>query len=87
MNTLFEIEKIILATNPLANDHSEMMEIISSLDGEDKECLLKLFLEEPIWVKKISMLIKTKKRLFASGNTIDWERLIEEEEKEILKLV
>jgi len=82
-NYLFQIKKEILRARLSKNDHHNLMEIFSKLGGDEQLSLLELFRESPEWINKINEMLKSKKDLLASGNAIDWQKLILEEEKAI----
>jgi len=57
------------------------------MEEVDQKYLLEVFLENPNLISKIPLLVQRKQTLLNSGDSDDWEKLIEEEEKDILKFL
>lgn len=80
---LFQIKKEILRARLSQDEHLDLMRIFAKLGEDEQQSLLDLFRENPEWINKISAILKSKKELFASGNSADWAKVILKEEQEI----
>lgn len=80
---LFQIKKEILRAKLSQEEYHSLMEIFARLGESEQQSLLELFREDWEWINRINTILKSKKRLFASGNSVDWQKLIAEEEEAI----
>jgi len=76
-----------MSVNPSVSDNQVLRQIISNMEEVDQKYLLEVFLENPNLISKIPLLVQRKQTLLNSGDSDDWEKLIEEEEKDILKFL
>lgn len=64
-----KISDVLLDSKILLDDQAELLALFSTVEDEKLKQFLDLFSNDPEWIEKISQNYKTKKEIFANGNS------------------
>lgn len=87
MESNFQKIKELLQNSILSKEDQDDLVVLFSLSEDSKlEPVVKLFSENKNWIKKISDNYKTKKEAIVNKNPDLWQKIIEDEEKQLNEL-
>lgn len=66
-------------------DQDDLVALFSLSEDSELEPIVKLFSEDKNWIKKISDNYRAKKTAISEKNSDLWQKIIEDEEKELNK--
>lgn len=84
MESNFQKIKTLLQNSTLSqNDQDDLITLFSLSEDSKLEPVVKLFLEDQNWIKKISDNYKAKQIAALEKNSDLWQKIIEDEEKQL----
>jgi len=85
-NNIQKLESLISKSNLDNNEKSTLFQIIKEMSEEYIELFVKVFAENPEFVKKIYLNYKAKQEAMANGDEEAMQKIFEEEKIELEKM-
>lgn len=85
-DNLIKIKEILSDSDLDSQDQDDLIVLFSMARDEDLEPVVKLFSENPTWIKKISENYKSKEEAITAQNQDLWQKIIQEEENQLKEL-
>lgn len=86
MSNLSRIKTIVHISNLDYQDMDNFIDFLSRIDEDDLAILIELFEKKPSWVSKFYQNILTKKEVLNKKDKKGWQKIIEKEKADLLKL-
>ncbi len=87
METNFQKLKLILTESNLSEEEQNNLLVFLSLaTDEEMETTVKLFMEDPTLIEKINRNYKEKQEAVKTKDSEKWQKIIEEEEKNLKEI-
>ncbi len=87
METNFQKLKLILTESNLSEEEQNNLLVFLSLaTDEELETTVKLFMEDPTLIEKINRNYKEKQKIIKANDSEKWQKIIEEEEKDLKEI-
>ncbi len=87
METNFQKLKLILTeSNLLQEEQNNLLVFLSLATDEELETTVKLFMEDPTLIEKINRNYKEKQETAKTKDSEKWQKIIEEEEKNLKEI-
>ncbi len=87
METNFQKLKLILTESNLSEEEQNNLLVFLSLaTDEELETTVKLFMEDPTLIEKINRNYKEKQKIIKANDSEKWQKIIEEEEKNLKEI-
>lgn len=87
MDTNFQkIKELIQKSTLLPAERGELLLLFTKANDQDLEPILKLFIEDSSWIRKINENYKIKRAALTTGNQALWQKIVQEEEAQLKEL-
>jgi hypothetical protein len=80
---LEKIKDLILKSDLSLSEQDNLINLFADPLNQDLRPILKLFTEDPAWIKKINENYKAKRAAMAGGNADLWQKIMADEKAQL----